>query len=418
MREISHIEKANPVFNTAKFTLYMLSRAGIREAAMYLNALGFDESQAAGYGLRGEAAEKLLLPLRIIQESRYCFINRMIEEKGYKNIFDLACGFSPRGFRFSKAGFRYVGADLPATVALIESAAAKMTDAESKIPAAYTALDLTDPASVADAAKAFGKGVCITAEGLLMYLDLPETAKFIDSVKTVLKAHGGCFVTPDYCSGGFFRAVLFSMYGPEEGMKLMLELHKTLSAASDSGISTHSSKSTGSDAYMRSFFEERGLIVEPVPFYEDGTQLASLDQLDPETAEKIRTGLHQVMAWVVTLDENAVQDERETAAESGTAEKSTLDVDGDVLRVCLAGRVDTISTPDLIRQFEQLAGDHPISSADVDMTNLRYISSAGLRFLLILKNSVLSGRVILRNANADVMEILEMTGFAGMMEMG
>lgn len=106
--ETNRKEQANPVFNTAKFTLYNLSKSGIKEAEKYLDALGFDESDIAAYGMSNAIETNMTTPNLIVQEARYCFVNRIIEEKGYKNIFDLACGFSPRGYKYSKAGYKYV----------------------------------------------------------------------------------------------------------------------------------------------------------------------------------------------------------------------------------------------------------------------------------------------------------------------
>ncbi len=417
--KISKKEQANPIFNTAKYTLYNLSKSGVKEAEKYLEALGFDEAQIAAYGASENIKDEIMLPSLIVQEARYCFINRMIEEKGYKNILDLACGFSPRGYKYSKAGYIYVGADLPATVELVEPVARKAMDTDCKIPVKYCALDLTNPASVADAAKQFDGEVCIVVEGLLMYLDPSETAQFIEGVKAVLEEHGGCFVTPDYCSGAFYRAVFFPMYGQEEGMQLLLASAKALEETSDATLRVSEKKksllSGKGDDIARDFFEARGLKIENVPFYDYGTRLMAIEKTDPEVAETIKAELNKTMAWVITLDEKP--EKANGVADAGRNRESRMFVEGDVLRVELAGRVDSINAPVFIEQYETLAKDHKIETVTVNMKNLEYISSAGLRFLLMMKKSVSGKYVGIKNANPEVMEIFNITGFAEILDM-
>ena len=47
-----------------------------------------------------------------------------------------------------------------------------------------------------------------------------------------------------------------------------------------------------------------------------------------------------------------------------------------------------------------------------DCADLKYISSAGLRVLLIIKKSLPGNELILHNVNEPIMEILDTTGFS------
>lgn len=80
-------------------------------------------------------------------------------------------------------------------------------------------------------------------------------------------------------------------------------------------------------------------------------------------------------------------------------------------KVNLAGRVDSISAPELISEFEDLLVKNSIRAVDADMKDLQYISSAGLRFILMMKKNVADKTVSVKNVNEEVMSILEMTGF-------
>ena len=77
----------------------------------------------------------------------------------------------------------------------------------------------------------------------------------------------------------------------------------------------------------------------------------------------------------------------------------------------VAGRLDTITAPVL----EQTVGENleGVQSLILDMKGLEYISSAGLRILLSAQKKIQSfGTMKLINVCEEVMEILEMTGFA------
>jgi anti-sigma B factor antagonist len=77
----------------------------------------------------------------------------------------------------------------------------------------------------------------------------------------------------------------------------------------------------------------------------------------------------------------------------------------------VAGRLDTITAPALENSIgENIDG---IRSLVLDFAGLEYISSAGLRVLLgTQKRLQKNGEMKLINVCEEVMEVLEMTGFA------
>ena len=80
----------------------------------------------------------------------------------------------------------------------------------------------------------------------------------------------------------------------------------------------------------------------------------------------------------------------------------------------LDGRLDTSSAPAFDAEMKQsLEG---VTSLILDFEKLEYISSAGLRSLLLaLKLLRNKGRVKVIHVNELVMEVLEVTGFAEML---
>ena len=83
---------------------------------------------------------------------------------------------------------------------------------------------------------------------------------------------------------------------------------------------------------------------------------------------------------------------------------------GTELMVALEGRLDTVTSPDLDAALGSLEG---VTKLTIDMEKLVYISSAGLRVLLnAQKNLEKAGSsMIIRNANEELKEIFEITGF-------
>ena len=83
---------------------------------------------------------------------------------------------------------------------------------------------------------------------------------------------------------------------------------------------------------------------------------------------------------------------------------------GTELMVALEGRLDTVTSPDLDAALGSLEG---VTKLTIDMEKLVYISSAGLRVLLNAQKKLekAGSSMIIRNANEELKEIFEITGF-------
>lgn len=87
----------------------------------------------------------------------------------------------------------------------------------------------------------------------------------------------------------------------------------------------------------------------------------------------------------------------------------------DVNEVKLVGRLDVKAAREAEAAFAEAATAAP--SVVLEMAELDYIASAGLRALKRLRGDVRKngGSLTLRNVQEDVMEVFEMTGFAAML---
>ena len=77
----------------------------------------------------------------------------------------------------------------------------------------------------------------------------------------------------------------------------------------------------------------------------------------------------------------------------------------------LSGRLDTTTAPELELQLrDSLDG---VRELTLDLEQLEYISSAGLRVLLSTQKIMnKQGRMTIKKANETIMEIFEVTGFS------
>ncbi len=80
---------------------------------------------------------------------------------------------------------------------------------------------------------------------------------------------------------------------------------------------------------------------------------------------------------------------------------------GKSLTIAIEGRLDTTTAPELQTEVSKL-GDY--DELIFDLEKLAYISSAGLRVLMVAHKGM-SGNVKIINANDDIKEIFSITGF-------
>lgn len=80
------------------------------------------------------------------------------------------------------------------------------------------------------------------------------------------------------------------------------------------------------------------------------------------------------------------------------------------MHIFLEGRLDTITAPQLEAEIKSNIGG--VTELIIDLAELTYISSAGLRVLLSAQKVMnKQGNMIIRNVNQDIMDIFEVTGF-------
>ena len=85
---------------------------------------------------------------------------------------------------------------------------------------------------------------------------------------------------------------------------------------------------------------------------------------------------------------------------------------GDVI-LALSGRLDSVTQSQLMQELEDVFKNN-ISALTLELSELEYLSSAGLRVFLFARKKVgeMGGKMKIVGANESVNEILQITGYA------
>ncbi|MCI6995999.1 MAG: STAS domain-containing protein [Eubacterium sp.] len=402
------LERTNPVFQTAKFTLYQLAASGDLYAGKIVKILGLtDETQGA------KGAEKIrpemLICNFLMMETRFRGMMQYALDMGVKNFVDLPCGYTPRSLMMSEQGIHFTGCDLPAVVEEFSSVIDKIASPEQKKYIRYCSVDATNYQSLRKAFEGIDGEVCISTEGLMMYLTDSETEVLCSNIAALLKEFGGCWITPDpETSIGFF-GYLGVMFG-EKAMEIMMKSKNVVAKQSDVEIGKSCFVGGTPEAFANAvkILAKYGLKMERVPFAGHTPELRSYEKLTPEQVAGSKKVLEKMAIWVITYDENTKAEEVGTIG--GEAFSLSALLEGESLNIKLKGRMDSISAPDVLAFYDKTEQSHTFTDIVIDCSELAYISSAGLRVLLSMAKKH-PNHVKVTDINETVKDIIEQTGF-------
>lgn len=414
---VNYKEVVNPTFYDAQDSLVQLANSGDANAQKYLSILNFAEPQLVENTDSENSEDEILFTLKEIElikigstigvEARYRMINHLISSSGYKNIFDIACGYMPRAIATIKAGYDYVGLDIPAVIEKIKPATDSLfKDCKHSV---YKAGDITNAPSVIAAANLLKGHLFITSESLLQFLNKSELVETLKNIRQTLITHGGAWYSTDM-EVDYDRILDVVVNSPN-----FLERWKKQTKLSDEEAEIYKTSFYSLDDKIK-FFEENGLKVERIPFYYDKIQLRTFARLSPETKEKLIELMKFFCIWKVTAIWKATETRREKESElSGTkvAEDLTIiySISKYVIHCTLIGRFDTLSAPKFLELFDKISSEHAVNGIRIDMKKLSYMSSTGLRVILKMAKQLGKENVLILFANDNIKETFEMTGF-------
>ena len=135
-------------------------------------------------------------------------------------------------------------------------------------------------------------------------------------------------------------------------------------------------------------------------------ELLTLKDLPEDKKREVKKAMGVMEFWMMKVKPDSVSGSYTRRATNFSADCKR---ENDQLLFRLSGRIDTITSPDLLSVYRE-ADDKSIRTVRMDMMDVSYISSAGLRVLMIMLGDH-PDNVKLDNVNEDIMEILRTTGF-------
>ena len=405
------LERANPIFNTAKMTLYQLAASGDEDSIRMVEKLGLTESTQNSATTTSDAVKLLIESL--LMDMRYHTIEKLAMAEGDFTEIDLPCGYLPKALRFTRAGHRFVGLDLPATIAEVEPAVNALLSAEQKKMVKFSGVDATNYESLRSALSDVEGKVVITTEGLMVYFNDSEIGALCDNVKKILDEHGGCWLTIDPEWLMSYVLVVKAILGPRADEALQ-SMQKRAEDKSDVGVKGSTlvvfpkENVTEDIRKAMGFLAKHGLKAERMIVADHMPELKVFEKLKPEQIAAVKEAMKLNAYWKITSA--GVREEMDTA---GIAEKDfdvNAQIEGERLFLSLIGRVDSLTAPRILSFYEKVSHEKNIKAVYIDCEHLQYISSAGLRVLLIMKKNSEDG-VFLDHVGPQIMEILETTGF-------
>lgn len=417
------LERANPIFNTAKMTLYQLAASGDEDSIRLVEKLGLTEDTQNSATTTSDAVKLLIESL--LMDMRYHTIEKLAMSEGDFTEVDLPCGYLPKALRYVRAGHRFIGLDLPATIAEIEPAVKTLLNDEERKMAKFVGVDATNYDSLKSALSDINGKVVITTEGLMVYFNDSEVGALCDNVKKILDEHGGCWLTIDPEWLMAYLLIVKAILG-DRAFAALDSMKKRVEDKSDVTVQGNSLVVDPKDIVRNcpkddmtikedikkgmKFLAQHGLKAERMIVADHMPELKVFEKLKPEQVAAVKEAMKRNAYWKITsMGTSALSAHREEIDTSGIAEKNfdiKAQVEGEKLFISLTGRIDSLTAPKILSFYEKTAGN--IKVVYVDCADLQYISSAGLRVLLIMKKK---GDMFLENVRPQVMEILETTGF-------
>lgn len=187
-----------------------------------------------------------------------------IEQRGVRQVLEIACGLSPRGYRFRQQypDLKYVEADLPDMAARkhrLLSAQQCLNDMHRVVPLNIFSSEGVDAMeNIADKCFDRSQPLLVITEGLVNYFSLESISPFWQRLQKMLAGYaGGTYLTDNY-----------PLFHDHPFHRTMKTLGGMLGAASRSQVSFH----FGSDQEAESHFRELGFasvtVHNPKDFYQ------------------------------------------------------------------------------------------------------------------------------------------------------
>ncbi|MDE1827603.1 MAG: class I SAM-dependent methyltransferase [Candidatus Micrarchaeota archaeon] len=132
-------------------------------------------------------------------EFRYKSITEFVKKTGFKQVLEIAAGWSTRGMEMTEdPTITYLETDQSGEEISKKNKIVNEMLGGQRENLHLLQLDALTGTGLAEALKILGnKPTCVVHEGLLRYMLHETKAKIIENIKSVMRATGGVYITPD-----------------------------------------------------------------------------------------------------------------------------------------------------------------------------------------------------------------------------
>ena len=403
--ELSAQARTNPIFLTGKTAACLMADAGIPNADSIAGRLGL---QSSDFGM---SDPEMMLGNELVVEAKYRTMCRLIEDTGFQTSVDLPCGYTPKAIHMSDKGIRFIGLDLPIVAEEVGPVLLSLAAHPELIQ--ISGVDATNPESLKNALRGVTGPICISTEGMMMYFTETEASSVLSNIRSLLEQFGGCWITPDPEFIIQFFLTFQSVLGQNAIQKLEAS-RKSATGQSDvlnlkNSFIVEPADIKGTSMAALDFLQKHGLKAEKINLAANMPELTAYRKLTPEQISAFKEAMSNCHYWKITLDGNRAQEnEKQDSLPFGMDTK----LKDHHFEVSLRGRMDTITAPELLKAWEAEKANQEITAIAVDCSDLQYVSSAGLRVLLMMYKSLENKDNFQMTGVTDaVREILQTTGF-------
>lgn len=394
------IKKINPIYFSAKACLWFLAGIGDSDCARFYDSLDKESLPA----LEVVTGDDFNHSRAISIEARYNVWNAIAKDTDCQTIIDLPCGYVPHSLIAARLNKNYYGFDLPIVIEEISSVAEKFLNEREKSLVQYHSVDATNYSSMRNALKDVRGKICIIMDGLLGYFNDYDLKVVCENIHRLLQEFGGCWYISDSYSIDLMNVTYAALTGGSKDDMLQANISGT-NQVSDNDNNDHIFIS-GTLEKRRNFLEECGFTVKIFRYPEKLKIIPSLKD-NPALMNKILSAYNEIEEWILTADGT---NSTEQSIEIPYTQK--FSVSDNVISIHISGRLDTITAPKLLQEYEEYQAENNFSEIHIDAAELSYISFAGLRAFNIMRDSLKDETLFkIENANDDVEKILKENGY-------
>jgi len=400
MNDQELLKTVNPSYSTAKGCLALLMQTGEPDAIKLGGEIDLSELSKTSSAPPDETTIEIMRGYTVAHDARYSVWNRIAEESDCDVIIDLPCGYLPHALAVSRMGKQYYGFDLPVVINEIEPAMKKLSGGVSAIH--YSGVDATNYNSMKNALYGVTGKICIITDGMLGFFNMSELKEVFASIKKLLTEFGGSWYTSDSMSAELMALGYEAVTGKDPAV-VFAAVKSGSAEAADIDNSANPFLNWSYDK-LKVLMEEQGFNVRAFPYSDKLPDLRSCANV-PGLMERMRDKLTGMTEWELT-------------AKAGNANGTyggefyvKMNSEGNTAVYEVGGRLDTMTAPELLQKFKD---SKPTEHIILDAKNMDYISSAGLRVLLMMSKSAKEPLKVINYSEA-VKEIFEVTGFADIM---